>query len=483
MSLAPTLKQYLEHNHVPYRVLHHVPTRSLEQAADAALVPHQAVARAVLLSDGRMDVLAVMPLSHLLDFTALQALLEGDFRLVPAVTAARLFPDCAAGCIPALGEAYNLQVLMDNSLAVPDRVYFEGGDPGIMIEVAGEDFQMLQRSARSAGFARPPARLHIPEGRDERPSGAGEPAAPALLCAVESFTPATEIKQRLQQLYDLPPMPQMAQRILQLRDKPSASAIDLARIVELDPSLAAQVIRYANSAMFGYRGKVDSIQAAIARVLGFDMVMNMALGLAAGNSFRIPASGPLGLNAFWRHATYSASLVQSLVAQMQSALRPKPGLAYLAGLLHNFGFLLLGHLFQPEFYLLNRMVAANPHVPVTDLENQVLGMGQARDALGLGHAELGAWLMQLWQMPAEIEVALREHHHADYCGEHAVYAQLVLVADCLLKGHGIGDAPCEDIPEQVLEALGLTLEQTQAALDRVIGHRDDLDNMVRLLAA
>jgi HD-like signal output (HDOD) protein len=120
------------------------------------------------------------------------------------------------------------------------------------------------------------------------------------------------IEKRIEQVYELPPMPELGTRILELRSNPNASAQQLANIVQLDPSLAAQVIRYASSPYYGYRGRITNVQEAISRVLGYDMVFNLALGLAVGRSFRIPDEGPLGLTRFWEHAVCSAILVQKI---------------------------------------------------------------------------------------------------------------------------------------------------------------------------
>jgi len=293
---------------------------------------------------------------------------------------------------------------------------------------------------------------------------------------------AGEIQRRIEQIYELPPMPDMARRILALRADPDASSADLVAIVELDPSLAAQVIRYATSPYYGYSGRIESLHDAITRVLGFDLVMNMALGLSTSKTFRNPCAGPLGLEAFWRHAVFTASFVQSVVKRLPAEIRPEPGMAYLAGLLHNFGFLLLGHLFPPEFKLLNKLAAANPNTPITSLEKCVLGMGQAQELLDMGHAQIGAWLMQSWGMPEELIVTIREHHHPDYQGEHAVYPQLILLANHLLKRHGIGDAPTPDIPAQTLQLLGLTEASVEASLEQLLDGADMLESMARQLA-
>ncbi len=294
---------------------------------------------------------------------------------------------------------------------------------------------------------------------------------------------AGEVRRRIEQIYELPPMPEMARRVLELRSNPDASVADLAHIVELDPSLAAQVVRYAGSPFYAYRGKITSIHDAITRVLGYDMVLNMALGLATGKSFHNPCDGPLGLHAFWRHAVYTATLVQALAKRMPPDSRPQPGMVYLAGLLHNFGFLLLGHLFPPEFKLLNKLVAANPESPVTSLEKCVLGMGQAQNLLEMGHAQIGAWLMQSWHMPDEVVVTLLEHHNPAYASDHAVFPHLIMVADHLLKGRDIGDAPDSFLPPQSLEVIGLEEEAVLETAGHVFEDCSALDLMARQLAA
>lgn len=301
--------------------------------------------------------------------------------------------------------------------------------------------------------------------------------------ASERPIPQGDIRRRIEQVYELPPMPAMARRVLQLRNNPDASIAELAGIVELDPSLAAQVVRYAVSPFYAYRGAISSIHDAITRVLGFDMVMNMALGLATGKSFRNPCDGPLGLHAFWRHAVYSATLVQALAKRMPRDTRPQPGMAYLAGLLHNFGFLLLGHLFAPEFKLLNKLVAAHPESPVTALEKCVLGMGQAQNLLEMGHAQIGAWLMQSWQMPEEVIVTLREHHNGQYDGEHAQFPHLIMIADHVLKGRDIGDAPDAFLPPFSLYHLGLGEDAVLETAEQVFRDCSALDMMAMQIAA
>ena len=292
-----------------------------------------------------------------------------------------------------------------------------------------------------------------------------------------------EIRRQVESVYELPIIPDMANRSLQLSTDPAASVKDVVEVVEMDPSLAAQVVRYARSPFFGYSGNVDSIHEAISRVLGFDLVMNIALGISSGKTFNIPEDGPLGTKAFWRHAIYTAALTQALGKAMPRQMRPKAGTAYLTGLLHNIGFMLLGHLFRPEFMVLNKLAAARPQTSIAELEKRILGMGHARHVVNMGHCQLGDWLMQSWKMPPEVIVTVREHHNEDYKGEHALYSRLTLVANRMLKRHGIGDARSEEIPEHVLKSLYLSEELVERIFEQIMEGGDALNVMAQQIAA
>ena len=282
------------------------------------------------------------------------------------------------------------------------------------------------------------------------------------------------IRQRIEAISELPAMPEMARRLLVLRSNPYSDVDDLAKVVEMDPSLSAQVIRYARSPFFSYRGKVVSVQSAISRVLGYEPVMNIALGIACASPFRIPMEGPLGLRTYWRDSIYCAALCQSLINALPYAQRPKPGLAYLSGLLHNFGVVLLGHLFPEEFERLNRRLEEEPETPLAEHERRLL------DA---GHVELGEWLMGAWRMPGEVVVAISHHHDPDYDGVHAVYPNLVLAANRLLRGHRVGEGDSVELPAPLLERLSLHEEHARVVLESVMEGRGNLDDMAEQMVS
>ncbi len=419
--------------------------------AEARLAPAR-VAEATVLTTGKAALMVIHPADQEPDTARVAELINRPLTRSSLQELTRLFPDCDPQAIPPLPGAFGLKAIVDPSLTAAEHVYFSAGRLGVFVRTSGADFARVTEGAVSRTVSQP---------REEA-------AVPATDGNVESM------RERVRRLHQLPSMPGMAMQILKLRNNPYSHVSELAAIVEQDPSLSAQIIRYASSPFFGYQGRVDSVAMAIARVLGMDFVMDLAFGLSLGKSFRNPTNGPLGLNNFWQHATFTAALTQALCLRIPYMRRPSPGIAYLSGLLHNFGFLLLGHLFPDQFARLNKAMMEHPDRPITELEHEVLG---------ISHADLGLWLMEAWGMPREIIDAVHEHHNAAFRGDFAVYANLVFIANALLSRHGIGDSETLQIPPELLEATGLDEIQAEAALGTVLESRESLDFIARKMAA
>ncbi len=284
----------------------------------------------------------------------------------------------------------------------------------------------------------------------------------------------TNLRQKIESTTDLPAMPEVAQALLRLNSDPNGNINDVVEIIEADPSIAAQVLRYARSAFFGFRGEINSIHQAVTTVLGYGLTIDIALGLSLGKSFSISSYGPLGLYSFWQHSIYSAALIERMIQIMPRQHRPLPGLGFLCGLLHNFGVLLIAHLFKKEASMLQQIILANKDKPVVELEHQVLGTD---------HMEIGAWLMRSWNLQTEIQVAVAEHHNEQYNGVHASYSRLSLLADRLLQRHGIGDAESAELPEDILSSLGISAQQVEEQLESIINSAQDLDQLAQQFAA
>ena len=283
-----------------------------------------------------------------------------------------------------------------------------------------------------------------------------------ITASIQRFT-ALRIRQRLEETLELPPFPATAEKILRLRGNPNASSLELTRIVESDPSLSAQVVSWAASPYYAAAGSIDSVHDAIVRVLGFDLVSNLAVGLILGKTVSVPGERVHGDTPYWLQAAYCATAVEALVRLLPPRQRPVRGLAYLSGLLHNFGYLVLAHLFPPHFSRICRHAEANPGISHVAIEHHLVGVSRE---------QISAWLMQCWNMPEELSVALRWQHDPEHDGEHAVYAHLIFIALRLLRRHGIGDAPTDRIPEALYQHYRLDPHDAAEAIEQVAGSPD-----------
>jgi len=282
-----------------------------------------------------------------------------------------------------------------------------------------------------------------------------------------------KIRAQLENLKSLPPLPHIAQKILQLRSSPNPNIKGLAKIIELDPSLSAQVIRYAKSSLYGYQGKIVNTESAISRVLGYDIVLNLALSLATTHPFSIPRKGPLGAEAFWQRAVKSAVMSQKLTLCMPKERNVNGSMAYLAGLLHEIGLLAIAHIQPKLFKVLNN-------------DNEKSLVERERELLAMTHAEAGARLMKHWQLPDEIIISNLKCATPKFTGIHADYALLVFLSNTLNNSSNqTPEEAIEDNPEcnRIFSFLDMDKANVITVFNQVHGSLADVDSMARLLAA
>lgn len=451
MNIPSTVKTYLANSRGRFKGRQTAPADSFEQAVAQADIPLSKVVRVELLKSGKAYLMALVRGDQQLDLPTVNRLFKREFEYCSENELGDLMPECDLQALPPLAEPYGLRAIMDKSVAEMEHVFFATGVNGLFISADKQDFAKLQEGTWSS---------HRIASRDT--------------ALAEGDTTRDRMRKQVQKVNELPAMPGLASELIRIRNNPYAHASELAAVIEQDPSLSAQLLRYAASPLYAYQGKVDSVEQAIVRVLGLDFVLDIAFGLSLGRAFNNPKEGPLGLTNFWRHSVYCAALTQSLCNTIEFSRRPPAGMGYLAGLLHNFGILLLGHLFPAQFDRLNQAMADNPDRNILELE---------RETIGVSHTELGLWLMDAWDMPKEVIEAVTEHHNPDHEGDFATYANLVYMANALLKRNGIGEGVSMEIPQSLMDRFGLTEEQLEAALGAVLQGSEGLEFMATKMAA
>ncbi len=202
----------------------------------------------------------------------------------------------------------------------------------------------------------------------------------------------------------LPPFPGVAHRVLGLAGQEDASIEELGKLVQMDPSFSAELLRYANSALFGSRREVKSLPRAIV-VVGIDRLKTVATFIAMDRMVRSSVSSA-GLRKVWVH-TVATAVIAEEAGRISSVARDT---AYTAGLLHNLGALGLMSAFPDEY---SRMLEVSNDFGFDLLETE-------RDLFEIDHCAAGAHLARAWDFPEELAEVLAVHHAEPVRGERSL---------------------------------------------------------------
>ena len=152
MTIAPTLQLHLDRN-VTYELITHEATTSSTRTAQACHVSGDCLAKGIVLRHNGGYMLAVLPASRHLRLLDLKLEIGADVDLADEGEIERLFPDCAPGAIPPIGECYDLDVIVDDSIQQPPEIYLEGGDHTTLVHLSQAQFTRLMSGARHGRFS------------------------------------------------------------------------------------------------------------------------------------------------------------------------------------------------------------------------------------------------------------------------------------------------------------------------------------------
>ncbi|ADC71861.1 YbaK/prolyl-tRNA synthetase associated region [Thioalkalivibrio sp. K90mix] len=154
MGIARTLSDYLAAQGVSFELVRHPYASSATRTAEAAHVPGDRLAKAVLVEDAGHYMLAILPASRRLHLGQLHHLIGEHVGLATEQEVAERFPDCALGAIPALAAPYGLEPILDEHAPTEGDVYLEGGDHETLVKLPALAWRDLLGAARHGLFSR-----------------------------------------------------------------------------------------------------------------------------------------------------------------------------------------------------------------------------------------------------------------------------------------------------------------------------------------
>jgi putative nucleotidyltransferase with HDIG domain len=255
------------------------------------------------------------------------------------------------------------------------------------------------------------------------------------------------LTEAIRNLDTLPAMPVIAQKILALDLQSDEGERDMLKLIEQDPQIAAKIIGLANTPLFGASKSVTSVSDA-AMLLGITRVKSVTLGIAVMSSLVKKSTGKLDIKGLWLHSLAIALALRTLARAMPAGTRPLDDELFLAGLLHDIGYMVLNHLDQPRSDQLHSRFAAESERDSYEIEAELLEMN---------HCELGAELARFWNLPDVIVAVLRYHHTPDNASAAAgqPLVRMTNLAGKILSTFGIPERIAPEISPEEWQALGI----------------------------
>ena len=201
----------------------------------------------------------------------------------------------------------------------------------------------------------------------------------------------------LQKVMQLEPVPTVIHKVLSLAEDPDASLQDMVEVVERDPAITANLLKYVNSAHMGLAVKVDSVQQAVSMV-GLQRVVDMVLSQnLSGNLNQAQKGYGLIKGDLWSQSLAVAVVARNLAKQRDMMSLPA---IYTAALLKDIGKVILHEHVSDKLELIQNLVAEQG-MSFVEAEKEILGMD---------HAALGGIIAKEWKFSDHMVFMIENHH-------------------------------------------------------------------------
>lgn len=219
-----------------------------------------------------------------------------------------------------------------------------------------------------------------------------------------------ELQSRLKKIANLPSPPGVAAEIIQLAQNPNVELEDVAEKLIQDPALSAKILRIANSPLYAQRRKSTNLRQALI-LLGLNATVTLSLSFSLLTSLRKDKMNSVDYSHYWRRSLLAGAASRA----MSDVVAPQGEELFLAALLQDIGMLVLDRA-MPDFYG-SYTGAPNHHEGLCAFE---------KEKIDTDHAQVGAWLLETWNIPEYLQRAVAASHSLEALGNRDDPAELPL---------------------------------------------------------
>ena len=226
----------------------------------------------------------------------------------------------------------------------------------------------------------------------------------------------------IQKTGHLPTLPAILVKLLAACDAENTPMADIAALISKDPVVSCKVLQLVNSAYYGFRSSFSNIEQAVV-YLGANTIKNLAVTMSVHQVFGHESFTRLkkfNINVFWYHSLMCATLARRIAQKIGFANIDE---AYLAGLLHDIGKLILVATFPVEHETI-----------LAKTKERQNTLWAEKQLLGVTHGETGGWLMQKWRLNSMLADAIHYHHEpAEKIKEAFPLVRIIYTANLLCQ--------------------------------------------------
>lgn len=219
-----------------------------------------------------------------------------------------------------------------------------------------------------------------------------------------------ELEHLIMNASDLPTIPVVATKVLQLIDNPSTTAEDLSKVVSSDPAVAARVLKISNSSFYGCQRQIQTLSHAI-MMLGYNTLKSLVLAASVKQVYK---SYGLTEKMLWEHS-FGAGLAARIIARSTRLVNEEE--AFLGGLFHDIGKTIMNNMDGQKFQLVMQK-CYNDEISFLEAEQQFYPFS---------HAAVGGLVIKKWNFPEMLMKAVLEHHTYNFAEDEDPY-QITLTA-------------------------------------------------------